>query len=65
MAVFDHFYRLARGDFSNVNLVMIVLLPKKEGATTVGDYRPINLIHSVAKLVAKVLSRRLATVVNQ
>ena len=37
---------------------MIVLLPKKDGATSMADYRPISLIHSIAKLIAKVLSMR-------
>lgn len=59
MAVFDHFYRLARGKFSYLNSAMITLLPKKDGATCMGDFRPISLIHSIAKLIAKVLSMRL------
>ena len=36
------------------------LLPKKPGAEEVWDFRPISLIHSFAKLVTKVLARRLA-----
>jgi len=38
----------------------MVLLRKKPDAETVGDYRPISLIHSFAKLFTKVLARRLA-----
>lgn len=64
MAVFSSFYHLARGDFGNLNTAMIVLLPKKEGSTKVQDFRPVSLIHSVAKLIAKVLTRRLSTVIS-
>uniref|UniRef100_A0A453HPJ5 Uncharacterized protein n=1 Tax=Aegilops tauschii subsp. strangulata TaxID=200361 RepID=A0A453HPJ5_AEGTS len=65
MAVFHKFHSLAAGDFAAINKALIVLLPKKNGATQVGDYRPISLIHSVAKLIAKVLSVRLSRVINQ
>jgi hypothetical protein len=35
-------------------------LEKKEGAQLVGDYRPISIMHSTAKLLAKILATRLA-----
>jgi hypothetical protein len=38
----------------------MVLLPKTAEAVTVRDYRPITLIHSVGKLIAKVMVNRLA-----
>jgi hypothetical protein len=38
----------------------MVLLPKSAEVTTVRDYRPITLIHSVGKLIAKVLANRSA-----
>uniref|UniRef100_A0A453BXD1 Reverse transcriptase domain-containing protein n=2 Tax=Aegilops tauschii subsp. strangulata TaxID=200361 RepID=A0A453BXD1_AEGTS len=65
MAVFDSFYRLADGNFAELNTAMIALLPKKDGATRISDFRPISLIHSVAKLITKVLSMRLATVIDR
>lgn len=65
MAVFHAFYHLAGGDFAALNHAMIVLLPKKDGATKLSDFRPISLIHSVAKLIAKVLSIRLGGVLDQ
>ena len=37
----------------------ITLLPKKVDAVHVKDYRPISLIHSFAKLVAKLLANGL------
>ncbi|KAM0893049.1 hypothetical protein ACQ4PT_025372 [Festuca glaucescens] len=39
---------------------LVSLLPKHADAVEIKDFRPISLIHSVAKLVAKVLSSRLA-----
>jgi hypothetical protein len=46
--------------FRLLNTAFISLLPKKLEATQVKDFRPISLIHSVAKLVTKVLANRLA-----
>jgi hypothetical protein len=37
-----------------------VLLPKKEEAHQIGDYGPINLMHSIAKIFSKILANRLA-----
>jgi hypothetical protein len=50
-----------RRDFKNfrlLNLAFITLLPKKEDVDHVGDFRPISLVHSFAKLVTKVLANR-------
>jgi len=38
-----------------------VLLPKKEDALKVGDFRPISLSHSITKLISKLLAIRLST----
>lgn len=46
--------------FRLLNSAFITMLPKKQDATTVKDYRPISLIHSFAKLSTKVLANRLA-----
>jgi hypothetical protein len=45
---------------SRLNNALIVLLPKKVGAANPGDFRPITMIHSFAKLVSKILALRLA-----
>ncbi|XP_028056846.1 uncharacterized protein LOC114260849 [Camellia sinensis] len=37
----------------------ITLIPKKENPSDLGDYRPISLVSSIYKILAKVLSRRL------
>jgi hypothetical protein len=42
------------------NQALISLLPKRADAVEVKDFRPINLIHTVAELVAKVMSSHLA-----
>lgn len=42
----------------------MILLPKKLNLASVGDYRPINLTHSVAKLISKVLASRLSEKLN-
>jgi hypothetical protein len=39
---------------------LITLILKKDGATDLREFRPISLVHSFAKLVAKILARRLA-----
>ncbi|WVZ94091.1 hypothetical protein U9M48_040028 [Paspalum notatum var. saurae] len=46
--------------FQLLNSAFITLLPKKADALEVKDYRPISLVHSVAKLVTKLLANRLA-----
>lgn len=43
-----------------LNSAFMVLIPKKEDATQVRDYRPISLVHSFAKLITKVMANRLA-----
>jgi hypothetical protein len=43
-----------------INTSLIVLIPKKDGADALHDYRPISLIHSIVNLFTKVLARCLA-----
>jgi len=47
-----------------MNSANIVLLPKKEDALWITDYRPISLIHSFAKILSKLLANRLAPLLN-
>jgi hypothetical protein len=47
------------------NLASIALLPKKEHASQITDYRPVSLQHSVPKLIAKVLANRLQPKMKQ
>jgi hypothetical protein len=43
-----------------LNGALIALLPKKEGAVDLREFWPISLVHSFAKLVAKLMALRLA-----
>jgi len=47
------------------NEANIVLLPKKEDAAQIVDYRPISLINSVTKIITKILATRLAPRMNE
>ena len=59
-AVFDKLYALNGHGFQRLNEALLTLLPKKQDAASLFYYRPISLIHLIAKLFAKVLSLRLA-----
>ena len=60
MAAMDALHQGHFSSFSGLNTSIITLLPKKEGSMQITDFRPINLIHGVAKIFAKVLATRLA-----
>lgn len=55
------FGNLRTANLQWLNSANVVLPPKKEGAESIADYRPISLIHAVAKIIAKVLAIRLAS----
>jgi hypothetical protein len=60
MAVFRKLYDLRGRGFCKLNQALLTLLPKKPDAHmlgTLGDYRPISLIHLAAQVVAKALSK--------
>jgi hypothetical protein len=42
-----------------LNSSYLILIPKKMDASSAGDFRPMSLIHSVAKLVTKLFANRL------
>ena len=46
-------------NFELLNSAYITLLPKKEDAASIRDFRPISLVHSFAKLITKLLANRL------
>jgi hypothetical protein len=55
-------FKLAVGDgrgFGKLNRALITLIPKKPDADSVGDFRPISLVHSFSKLFSKILANRL------
>lgn len=62
---FNAFWSLDGRSFNLVNDAFMILLRKKDDAVEIKDYRPISLMHSFGKLVAKCLARRLAMVLNE
>jgi hypothetical protein len=48
----------------SLNASFIALIPKKQNATNIRDFRPISLIGSVYKLLSKVLANRLRGVLD-
>lgn len=60
-AIYDH--RCA--DLNLINKANIVLIPKKEGADDIRDFRPISLIHAAVKITNKILALRLAPLMNE
>ena len=63
-AALNSMFMLNSQGFEMLNSANIILLPKKSDARRVSDFRPISLIHSVAKLFAKLLANRLALLLD-
>ena len=49
----------------SLNNTFLVLLPKKGETEDLGDFRPINLLRRLYKLLAKVLANRLKKVIGK
>ena len=60
----NNLFHLNSQGFELMNSANIVLLPKKEDALWITDYRPISLIHSFAKIFSKLQANRLAPILN-
>lgn len=48
-----------------LNSAYLTLILKKDVALSASDYRPISLVHSLAKLVTKVMANRLAPLLER
>ena len=64
LAVFEEFYQDSKFEKS-FNATFIAFIPKKNVASNIRDFRPINLVGSVYKILAKVLANRLKEVLDQ
>ena len=63
LAVFEEFFHHCKFEKS-FNATFIVLIPKKNDASDIRDFRPISLVGSVYKILAKVLANRLRVVLD-
>jgi mannosylglycoprotein endo-beta-mannosidase len=64
MRVIELFGDLQAENFHWLNCANIVLLPKKEGTEEVTDFKPINLIHAIARTISKMLALCLGPFMN-
>ena len=63
LAVFEEFYQHSKFEKS-LNATFIALIPKKNGASNIRDFRPISLVGSVYKILAKALANCLKEVLD-
>ncbi|WVZ94829.1 LOW QUALITY PROTEIN: hypothetical protein U9M48_040673 [Paspalum notatum var. saurae] len=59
-SAFNQLHNINGQDFRLLNAGNIVLIPKNADARRISDFRPISLIHSIAKIFSKLLANRLA-----
>jgi hypothetical protein len=60
LAAFQCVFNQVTGPLPKLIGALITLLPKKDVCQAPNDFRPISLIHSIAKLISKALALRLA-----
>jgi hypothetical protein len=53
MGTINAFSELSAQNFHVINTANLVLLPKKDGADSITDFRPISLIHVAQRLSPK------------
>ncbi|KAK1284157.1 hypothetical protein QJS10_CPB21g01155 [Acorus calamus] len=63
MEMFDDFFSSLSG-IGSINATFLALIPKKEGASTIGDFRPISLVNGCYKMISKVLANRIKEVIG-
>ena len=64
LAVFEEFYQHSKFERS-LNATFITLIPKKNDAFNIRDFRPISLVGSLYKILSKILANRLKVVLDQ
>ena len=62
--MFEEFYHHSKFEKS-LNATFIALIPKKNDAFNIQDFRPISLVGSLYKILSKVLANRLNQVLDQ
>lgn len=53
-----------RARLFRISYSQIILIPKKEGPRGVGDYRSIALLNNSLKIISKILTNRLAPIME-
>ncbi|MCI69433.1 RNA-directed DNA polymerase (Reverse transcriptase), partial [Trifolium medium] len=64
VTMFNQFYATSTLSWS-FSSYFITLIPKIDVPLGIGDFRPISLVESLYKVVAKVLAGRLSTVMDK
>ena len=64
LAVFEELFHHCKFERS-LNATFIALIPKKNGASNISDFRPISLVGSMYKILARVLANHLRVVLDQ
>ena len=64
LTVFEEFFQHCKFEKS-LNATFIALIPKKNYAFNIRDFRPISLVGNVYKILAKALANRLRVVLDQ
>lgn len=64
MQIFDSLYK-GTLQLHKINNAFITFIPKKDGASTVEDYRPISLLNEIYKIVTKVIASHLNSVITK
>lgn len=60
MRALDQFHQGDMRGLAVINKALVSLLPKREGALDIKDFRPVSLVHSAIKIFDKALALRLA-----
>lgn len=63
MAMFADFYK-GELDIFRLNFAVLTLIPKKPNASSIKKFRPISLLNCSFKVFTKVLTNRLALIMN-
>jgi hypothetical protein len=65
IAALREIFKLRAGCWQLLNSANMILIPKKDGSQNISDFRLINIMHIIAKILAKVISNRLAPKLDQ